>query len=64
MAEFILIKKCVSCGNEFDRRNIDEEEYHDTQIYAASVNEDTLNDTYTITINSCCYDCEEGDEED
>ena len=64
MPEFILIKKCVNCGEEFDSRNIDEEEYIDTQMYAAQIEEEDFGETVKITVNSCCYDCEPSNEED
>ena len=64
MPDFILIKKCVNCGEEFDRRNIDEQEYIDTQVYAAKVEEEDFGETMVITVNSCCFDCESGNEDD
>ena len=63
MPDITLIKKCTKCGDEFDSRTIDEEEYHDLLLYSPEIMEDTMSDTIRVTISSVCYDCEEGSDD-
>ena len=63
MCTYIMLKKCVECGEIFDRRDIDEEEYADARPHAADASEDPMGEVNTITMNSVCYDCEDSNED-
>ena len=59
MTSFCLIKQCNVCGNQFDHREIDEQEALDREYDAVSVNYDQYSDIKEIMVTGCCPDCDE-----
>ena len=59
MTTFCLIKQCNVCGNQFDHREIDEQEALDREGNAVSVNYDQYSDIKEIMVTGCCHDCDE-----
>ena len=59
MTTFCLIKQCNVCGNQFDHREIDEQEALDREGNAVSVNYDQYSDIKEIMVTGCCVDCDE-----
>ena len=59
MTSFYLSKHCNVCGNQFDHREIDEQEALDREYDAVSVNYDQYSDIKEIMVTGCCPDCDE-----
>lgn len=59
MTTFNLVKQCCACGNQYDNREIDEQEALDREGVAVSVNYDQYSDIKEIMVTGCCPDCDE-----
>ncbi len=59
MTSFYLSKQCNVCGNQYDHREIDEQEALDREYGAVSVNYDQYSDIKEIMVTGCCHDCDE-----
>ncbi len=59
MTSFYLSKQCNVCGNQYDHREIDEQEALDREYGAVSVNYDQYSDIKKIMVTGCCHDCDE-----
>ena len=59
MTSFYLSKQCNVCGNQYDHREIDEQEALDREYDAVSVNYDQYSDIKEIMVIGCCPDCDD-----
>lgn len=59
MTSFYLSKNCNVCGNQFDHREIDEQEAVDREDGALMVNYDQYGDIKEIMVTGCCPECDE-----
>ena len=61
MTTFCLIKQCNVCGNQYEHREIDEQEALDREYGAVTVNYDQYSDIKEIMVTGCCPDCDDED---
>ena len=61
MTTFNLVKQCYTCGNQYNNREVDEQEALDREYDAVSVNYDQYSDIKEIMVIGCCPYCDEED---